>query len=259
MAALLQQVLLLLALTPTKQLVATLKAPPSITPPQAGKPSIYHRAPTPYEVPESALATLEAEGLCVVDNWAPQADVQALRRDVDQLWDAGKFIASKVGSRSVSADGSITDSKTLEEETRRAQTAWLRPPPDPSVGDVDARRKLDGQLESLREKLIENSGAPLLRTMELSYAKYPVGGYYRRHIDVPRSVYYMLGRNGATDYSLQERRECPCGNRSPGVLSHRRNVVPMTASARWRKASTLSTRRCPRDCICTMAWRFKKV
>ena len=43
--------------------------------------------------------------------------------------------------------------------------------------------------------------------MELSYAKYPVGGYYRRHIDVPRSVYYMLGRNGATDYSLQERRE----------------------------------------------------
>ena len=63
-----------------------------------------------------------------MDNWAPQADVQALRRSVDQLWDAGKFIASKVGSRSVSADGSITDSKTLEEETRRAQTAWLRPP-----------------------------------------------------------------------------------------------------------------------------------
>ena len=68
------------------------------------------------------------------------------------------------------------------------------------MGDVDARRKLDGVLEALRETLIENSGAPLLRTMELSYAKYPVGGYYRRHIDVPRSVYYMLGRNGATDY-----------------------------------------------------------
>ena len=104
---------------------------------------------------------------------------------------------------------------------------------DPSVGDVAARRKLDGQLESLREKLIENSGAPLLRTMELSYAKYPVGGYYRRHIDVPRSVYYMLGRNGATDYSLQERRECP-------------RLTP-------------STRRCPQNCICTMAWRFTKV
>ena len=233
MAGSLQQLLLLLALTPTKQLVATLKAPSSISPKQAGKPSIYHRAPTPYEVPEAALATLEAEGLCVVDNWAPQADVQALRRDVDQLWDAGKFIASKVGSRSVSADGSITDSKTLEEETRRAQTAWLRPPPDPSVGDVDARRKLDGVLEGLRETLIENSGAPLLRTMELSYAKYPVGGYYRRHIDVPRSVYYMLGRNGATDYSLQERRECP-------------RLTP-------------STRRCPQNCICTMAWRFTKV
>ena len=230
MATVLQQVLLLLAIKQTTQLTATLRKPSSAAPP---KRSIYHRAPTPYEVPESALATLEAEGLCVVDNWAPQADVQALRRDVDKLWDAGKFIASKVGSRSVSADGSITDSKTLEEETRRAQTAWLRPPPDPSVGDVDARRKLDGQLESLREKLIENSGAPLLRTMELSYAKYPVGGYYRRHIDVPRSVYYMLGRNGATDYSLQERRECP-------------RLTP-------------STRRCPQNCICTMAWRFTKV
>ena len=122
--------MLLLAIKQPQQLVATLKARAiHNTTQQAGKPSIYHRAPTPYEVPESALATLEAEGLCVVDNWAPQADVQALRRDVDQLWDAGKFIASKVGSRSVSADGSITDSKTLEEETRRAQTAWLRPPP----------------------------------------------------------------------------------------------------------------------------------
>ena len=99
MPALLQQVLLLLAARPCVPLVATLKAPNTITPQQAGKPSIYHRAPTPYEVPEAALATLEAEGLCVVDNWAPQADVQALRRDVDKLWDAGKFIASKVGSR----------------------------------------------------------------------------------------------------------------------------------------------------------------
>ena len=120
--------------------------------------------------------------------------------------------------------------KTLEEETRRAQTAWLRPPPDPSVGDVDARRKLDGQLESLRETLIENSGAPLLRTMELSYAKYPVGGYYRRHIDVPRSVYYMLGRNGP---------------RNGSAASARSYAIDATLS--------------PENCICTMAWRFTKV
>ena len=51
-----------------------------------------------------------------------------------------------------------------------------------------------------------------------------VGGYYRRHIDVPRSVYYMLGRNGATDYSLQERRLA-------------------------RVQFTPSTRRCPQNCI----------
>lgn len=206
MKALLQQVLLLLALNHCEPLVATLKTPSAVAPVDR-RNRIYHRTPTPYEVPEAALATLEADGIVVVDDWAPPADVQALRRDVDHLWDAGKFIASKVGSRSVSADGSLTNSRTMEEETRRAQTAWLRPPPDPSVGNVEARRKLDGVLKGLREKLIENSGAPLMRTMELSYAKYPVGGYYRRHIDVPRKVYYELGRNGATDYSLQERRE----------------------------------------------------
>ena len=50
---------------------------------------------------------------------------------------------------------------------------------------------------------------------------------------MPRSVYYAPGRNGATDYSLQERRECP-------------RLTP-------------STRRCPQNCICTMAWRFTKV
>ena len=119
--------------------------------PQAGKPSIYHRAPTPYEVPESALATLEAEGLCVVDNWAPQAGVQALRRDVDQLWDAGKFIASKVGSRSVSAD-------TIDHRQQDARggdapriTAWLRPPRTRPWATWTPGGSSTDVLESLRE------------------------------------------------------------------------------------------------------------
>ena len=152
-----------------------------------------------------------------------------MRRDVDKLWTPASSSRPRLFALERPTLGH--DSETLEEETRRARRR-LRPP-DPSVGAVDARRKLDGVLEGLRETLIENSGAPLLRTMELSYAKYPVGGYYRRHIDVPRSVYYMLGRNGATDYSLQERRECP-------------RLTP-------------STRRCPQNCICTMARSFMKV
>ena len=39
---------------------------------------------------------------------------------------------------------------------------------------------------------------------------------------------------------------------------HRRDVVLVTASARWRGGSTPSTRRCPRHRVCSMAWRSTK-
>ena len=51
----------------------------------------------------------------------------------------------------------------------------------------------------------------------------------------------------------------PCGNQISDAPRHRRDVVLATASARWRRASTPSTRRCPRDRVCSMAWRFTKV
>lgn len=38
---------------------------------------------------------------------------------------------------------------------------------------------------------------------ELSYAYYPVGGYYGRHLDVPSTLYYRLGRSG----QYREKRE----------------------------------------------------
>ena len=37
------------------------------------------------------------------------------------------------------------------------------------------------------------------------------------------------------------------------------SISVVTASARWRGASTPSTRRRPRNCTCSMAWRFTKV
>ena len=39
----------------------------------------------------------------------------------------------------------------------------------------------------------------------------------------------------------------PCGNQISGAPRHRRDAVPITASARWRKVSTPSTRRCSCD------------
>ena len=50
-------------------------------------------------------------------------------------------------------------------------------------------------------------------------------------------------------FSVRDQRSSPCGNITP--LRHRRG----TASARWRRASTPSPRRWPRDCVCSMADR----
>ena len=44
-----------------------------------------------------------------------------------------------------------------------------------------------------------------------------------------------------------------------GALRHRRDVGSIAASARWRGVSRPSTRRCPRGCVGSMAWRFTKV
>ena len=44
-----------------------------------------------------------------------------------------------------------------------------------------------------------------------------------------------------------------CGNQIWGAPRHRRDVVPVTASARWRGDSTPSTRRCHRNCGSSMA------
>ena len=50
-----------------------------------------------------------------------------------------------------------------------------------------------------------------------------------------------------------------CGNQISGAPRHRRDVVSVAASARWRGGSTPSTRRCPRDRVGSMAWRLTKV
>ena len=50
-----------------------------------------------------------------------------------------------------------------------------------------------------------------------------------------------------------------CGNQISGGPRHRRDVLAVTASARWRVGSTPSTRRCLRNCGSSMAWRFTKV
>ena len=47
-----------------------------------------------------------------------------------------------------------------------------------------------------------------------------------------------------------------CGNQISRPPRHRRDVVSVAASARWRGDSTPSTRRCPRGHVGSMAWRL---
>ena len=57
----------------------------------------------------------------------------------------------------------------------------------------------------------------------------------------------------------QRRRRDLCTNQISNAPRHRRDVVPVTVSARWRGGFTLSTRRCPHDRVSPMAWSFTKV
>ena len=50
-----------------------------------------------------------------------------------------------------------------------------------------------------------------------------------------------------------------CGNQISGAPSHRRDVVPVTASAQWRVELTPSTRGCLHSCVCSMAVRLANV
>ena len=180
------------------------RAPP---PPRPEKPN-HFRAPAPYVLPEGALAALAGDGFVVVEDWLSAADADAFRGDAMKQRAEGRFVVSKVGSRKVDAAGDLVSSNGLAEETRAGETCWLRPPPPVACGDVAARRALNARLEDLRVALAASSGAALLPfATELGYAFYETGGFYKKHVDVPRGVYYELGRSGATNFALQERRE----------------------------------------------------
>ena len=47
-----------------------------------------------------------------------------------------------------------------------------------------------------------------------------------------------------------------CGNQILDAPRHRRDVVPVTASVRWRGASTPSTRGCLHSCVCSTVFRL---
>ena len=91
---------------------ALLQSPTKPSTPSLPKNKHIFDAPAPYALPEAALATLEADGLVVIDGWLPADHVEALRNDVHALRASDQFIRSKVGTRSLDAVSNSSRART---------------------------------------------------------------------------------------------------------------------------------------------------
>ena len=91
---------------------------------------------------------------------------------------------------------------------------------------------------------------PLLGSEELDPEDMSLWGIYRLGVFFRRLGYGFI--------APELRRFDAVWKSNSDAPRHRRDVVPVTASARWRGDSTPSTRRCPRDRVGSMAWRFTR-
>ena len=72
---------------------------------------------------------------------------------------------------------------------------------------------------------------------------------------VERLAKFGVGADVLDEAAMGERL---CGNQISGAPHHRRDVVSVAASARWRGVSTPSPRRCSRNNLCSMALKSAK-
>lgn len=152
------------------------------------------------------VATLVSQHYLVDEAFLPEALCASLRDDAQRLRHADCFVKAKVGTRAVSQAGDIESVTQIVNGTRLSETCWLRPPPAPELGNVQARRALEDVVTDLGRTVSRHTGLELLEFQtELAYAYYPSGGYYKEHVDVPQANqgYYKFGRSG----NHQERRE----------------------------------------------------
>jgi len=148
-------------------------------------------APTSYIIPslnDESIANLNDSGYVVLPNYLSPDLVSNLLKDVEGIRASGRFKTAKIGQ---------DFSNKLNTEVRVAETCFIgRSKSD--LGDSAARMALYDSLDRIREGLSGNlrldeidDGGDLLRCApaldpgldELLYARYPRGGFYRRHRD----------------------------------------------------------------------------
>ena len=128
-------------------------------------------------LPETALLDLQARHFAVVPSFLTPSTVRAVRADMSRLAEAGKFEEAGVGSG---------DSNRVAVEQRRCSTCHLYPDEAAAelcgAGDDVARQQLYDAIDSIRDSLSEFDDRPLVKTEGL-YLDYPLGGFFKRHID----------------------------------------------------------------------------
>lgn len=132
-------------------------------------------------ISEPALASLAERGWCMIPEWLDPPSVAAILSDAEAL-DAICAREAGVGSR---------EGRDVDTQVRNSRLCALYPPPPPSAGCIDTRMALYGAADSLRAEL-QTAVSPSLPELhhfqtELSYLSYPEGGFYKRHLDVPRT------------------------------------------------------------------------
>ena len=172
-------------------------------------------APAPRcgrQLAQSELDLLGSQRYVSIPGWLSEAQTDSLQAD-----------AMATGACEDAFDccvGSAAGGPRLDEGVRRSRQCNLYPPPPNAAGSTVARAWLIDAVQALRGELQASvtMALPPLSPFEteLAYLMYPVGGHYKRHLDIPRSNddagWKLQGRPSNLGGSL-------CGGRTRRVVS----------------------------------------
>lgn len=105
-------------------------------------------------------------------NFAPPRLVDDLRFDIEALESRGAFAQAGSGRRGKGASNGMRSASFADPIDR-----------DRSIGCFDAFAAVWERLDIVRGELSEALARPLMEEMEIHYVRYPIGGFYQRHVD----------------------------------------------------------------------------
>ena len=161
--------------------------------------------------------TLRDQRYVIIPQWLSDAQTDALQADAMAVHAFGSSFDCCVG-----ADGH--GYTQLDQSVRKSSMCTFYPPPSNSAGSVAARADFVDCVQNLRCQLQASAAMslPYLEPFqtEMSYLLYPVGGHYKRHLDVPgttadgkvQSGWKLHGRPSSEGGSF-------CGGRTRRVVS----------------------------------------